>query len=103
MRRISQRTKGDKMPDKKVGHSGRERPITPTQKMEAALSDEGTMNMADPTHDKGKSALVDKFRDREEQWRRGQALHAEDVARAAEWSRQQTAEAHEPAESEGQR
>lgn len=90
------------MPDKKVGHSGRERPITPRQKMEAALSDPGTMNMAEPTHDKGKSALVDNFRDREERWKTEQALHAQEAARAAEPSRQQAAEAGEPAESEGQ-
>ena len=90
------------MPDKKVERSGRERPITPTQKMEAALSDEDTMNMAEPTHDKGKSALVDRFRDREEHWRREQALHAEEAARAAGWNPQQAAEAGEPAESEDQ-
>jgi hypothetical protein len=83
------------MPDKKVERSGRERPMTPTQKMEAALSDEGTMNMAAPTHDKGKSALMDKFRDREEQWRREQALQAQEATQAAEWSREQAAEAEE--------
>ena len=49
--------KGETMSDKKVGRSGG-RPITPTQKMEAALSDPGTMNMADTPHDKGKSVLV---------------------------------------------
>jgi hypothetical protein len=61
------------MADKKVERSGRERPITPTQKMEASLSDPGTMNMADAAHDKGKSALVDKYREREERWRREQS------------------------------
>jgi hypothetical protein len=65
------------MADKKVERSGRERPITPTQKMEASLSDPGTMNMAEAVHDKGRSALVDKFREREEKWRREQALHAQ--------------------------
>jgi hypothetical protein len=60
------------MADKKVERSGRERPLTPTQKMEAALSDPGTMNMANTAHDKGKSALVDKFRERDDQ----QAAHA---------------------------
>ena len=89
------------MPDKKVGHSGRERPITPTQKMEAALSDPGTMNMAEPTHDKGKSALVDNFRDREERWRREQSLHDQEEC-ARQQRGQQAAEAGEPAESEGQ-
>jgi hypothetical protein len=62
------------MADKKVSRIGG-RPITPTQKMEAALSDPGTMNVADAPHDKGKSALADKFREREERWRREQAMH----------------------------
>jgi hypothetical protein len=61
------------MADKKVERSGRERPITPTQKMEASLSDPGTMNMSEAAHDKGKSALVDKYREREERWRREQS------------------------------
>lgn len=61
------------MADKKVERSGRERPTTPTQKMEASLSDPGTVNMADAVHDKGKSALVDKYREREERWRREQS------------------------------
>ena len=65
------------MADKKVERSGRERPITPTQKMEASLSDPGTVNMAQPTHDKGRSALADKYREREERWRREQSLHAQ--------------------------
>jgi hypothetical protein len=65
------------MADKKVERSGRERPITPTQKMEAALSDPGTMNVSQSTHDKGRSALVDKYREREERWRREQSLQAQ--------------------------
>ncbi len=64
------------MADKKVARIGG-RPITPTQKMEAALSDPGTMNVADASHDKGKSALADKFREREERWRREQAIHSQ--------------------------
>ncbi len=90
------------MADKKVERSGRERPLTPTQKMEAALSDPGTLNMADPTRDKGKSALVDKFREREERWRREQALHDQQAAQAAERAKQETAEQgkSEPAEPE---
>jgi len=86
------------MADKKVERSGRERPITPTQKMEAALSDPGTMNMANTTHDKGRSALVDKFRLREERWRRDQAFHDQQAAQEAERSRH---EAAEPAEAVG--
>ena len=72
------------MADKKVERSGRERPLTPTQKMEAALSDPGTLNMADPTRDKGKSDLADKFREREERWRREQALHDQQAVHSTE-------------------
>jgi len=72
------------MADKKVERSGRERPITPTQKMKAALSDPGTMNMADSTHDKGRSALVDKYREREERWRREQSLQAQQAQQERE-------------------
>jgi hypothetical protein len=86
------------MADKKVERSGRERPITPTQKMEAALSDPGTMNMAATTHDKGRSALVDKFKQREERWRRDQALHDQETARASERGRHETTEPVEAAD-----
>jgi hypothetical protein len=93
------------MADKKVERSGRERPLTPAQKMESALSDAGTMSMADPTHDKGKSALVDKFREREERWRKEQALRdrgaAHGAERAAEHGPEDTAEAGETAKAEG--
>lgn len=88
------------MADKKVERSGRERPLTPTQKMEAALSDPGTMNMADTTHDKGKSALVDKFREREERWRRDQALHDQQAAHAAERGRHEAVEPAEPVDQD---
>jgi hypothetical protein len=93
------------MADKKVERSGRERPRTPTQKMNAALSDPGTMSMADPTHDKGKSALVDRFRDREQRWRTEQSLRdreaAHGVEHAAEHVAEDAAEAVETAEAEG--
>ena len=68
------------MADKKVERSGRERPLTPTQKMKAALSDPGTVNMSEVPHDKGKSALVDKFREREERWRREQSLRDQEAS-----------------------
>ncbi len=74
------------MADKKVERSGRERPITPTQKMEASLSDPGTVNMAEAAHDKGKSALVDKYREREERWRREQSLHDQQTNQGRETS-----------------
>jgi hypothetical protein len=86
------------MSDKKVGRSYR-RPITPTEKMESALSDPGTMNVADIPHDKGKSAMVDKFREREEGWRREQSLHDQAAAHAAEPAGRLAAEAGKPAEA----
>jgi Tfp pilus assembly protein PilF len=90
------------MADKKVERSVRGRPLTPTQKMEAALSDPGTLNRSDPSRDKGKSALADKFREREERWRREQALHDQQAAQAADHADSEPAEqgGPEPAEPE---
>jgi hypothetical protein len=95
--RTFQEPKGDNMADKKVDRSSSRRPLTPTQKMTAALSDPGTMDMANPTHDKGRSALVDKFRDREDRWRREQAQHEREASQQ-ETTRQapQEADAGEP-------
>jgi len=95
-------SKGEKMADKKVERSGRQRPLTPTKKMEAALSDPGTMNIADAAHDKGKSALVDKFREREERWRREQALHDQQAAHSTERPHPQTPETGRTPEPAGQ-
>jgi hypothetical protein len=72
------------MADKKVERSGRERPRTPTQKMQAALSDPGTLDMADTTHDKGKSALIDRFREREQRWRTEQTMRDREAAHGVE-------------------
>ena len=86
------------MSDKKVGRSYR-RPITPTEKMESAISDPGTTNVADNPHAKGKSAMVDKFREREEEWRREQSLHDQQAAQhAAEPAELLAVEEGEPAE-----
>jgi hypothetical protein len=90
------------MADKKVERSGRERPLTPTQKMKASLSDQGTVNMAELSHDKGKSALVDRFREREDRWRREQALHAQQTTGEAEQEQRDKAGVGESAESDGQ-
>jgi len=76
------------MADKKVDRHRRERSLTPTEKMKAAISDPGTLNMAEPTHDKGKSALVDKFRKREERWRREQSLHDQEASHSEEVGKQ---------------
>lgn len=63
----------DKKVERNVRSSDQERPSTPTQKMTAALSDSGTVNMAHAEHDKGKSALLDRFRDRDERYRQEQS------------------------------
>lgn len=76
----------DKKVERNVRSSDQERPSTPTQKMTAALSDSGTVNMAHAEHDKGKSALLDRFRDRDERYRQEQsaaALSAEAATGAA--------------------
>ena len=88
------------MSDKKVGRSGG-RPITPTQKMEAARSDPGTVNVADIPHDKGKSVVADKFREREEKWRREQAMHDQQAAHAAEQPGQPAGRPGTTAEQQG--
>lgn len=89
------------MADKKVERSFRERPLTPAQKIKASLSDQGTISMAEPAHDKGKAALVDRFREREDRWRREQALHAQQASGEAEQQRQAEGEG-DSAEPDGQ-
>lgn len=81
----------DKKVDRNVRSSGG--PVTPTESMEVALSHRGTVNVADAAHDRGKSALLDKFRAREERYRREQSLQAraENIAGPSE-------AAEEPAE-----
>ncbi|NLO27734.1 MAG: hypothetical protein GX113_06090 [Actinobacteria bacterium] len=91
------------MADKKVERSVRERPLTPRQKMDAALSDPGTVNMAMPTRDKGKSALADKFREREERWRREQALSDRQASQELGRDTSESSEAGEAGHSEDQR
>lgn len=66
----------DKKVERNVRSSDQERPSTPTQKMTAALSDAGTVNMAHAEHDKGKAALLDRFRDRDERYRQEQSAEA---------------------------
>jgi hypothetical protein len=93
--------KGDEMADKKVERSLRGRPATPVQKMQAALSDQGTLDMSDTRHDKGKSALADKFREREDRWRRDQAFHDRETAHETEANRQTPPEANAEDRGEG--
>ncbi len=66
----------DKKVDRNVRSSDQERPQTPTQKMTGALSDSGNVNIAESDKDKGKTALLDRFRDRDERYRRDQSLAA---------------------------
>jgi hypothetical protein len=66
----------DKKVERNVRASDQERPSTPTQKMMGSLSDTGTINVAGAGKDKGKSALFDRFRDREERYRRAQSIDA---------------------------
>ena len=88
------------MSDKKVGRFGG-RPVTPTEQMERALSDPGTVNVADLPHDKGKSAVADKFREREERWRQEQSLHDRQAAHAMEPGERPATEAGETADAHG--
>ena len=72
------------MADKKVDRSRPDRTINPTQQTTSSLSERGTINMAEPKHDKGKSALLDKFRRREERWRREQSIHDRETGAAGQ-------------------
>ena len=76
----SKARKGDMMADKKVDRYRPEGALRPTQLPKTALPSPGTVNMADPTHDKGKSSILDKFRKREERWRSEQSRHDREAA-----------------------
>ncbi len=89
------------MADKKIARSRGARSLTPTEKLVSAMSDSGTINMAQPTHDKGKSALFDKFRKREERWRQEQALRDSEAAREVEAVRRAGDEEEKPLEQRG--
>lgn len=60
------------MADKKVDRNTRlsGAPVTRTEGAEASRPQHETAGTADLTHDKGKTALLDKFRAREEQYHR---------------------------------
>lgn len=66
----------DKKVDRNVRSSEEERPVTPQEKLESSISKRGTLNMAKLAADKAKSALLDRFRQREERYRREQASAA---------------------------
>lgn len=60
------------MADKKVDRNTRLSggPVTRTESAEVSRPEHETAGTADLTHDKGKAALLDKFRAREEQYHR---------------------------------
>ncbi len=71
------------MADKKVDRYRPERALDPTQQSRSDLSSPGAVGLGDSTHDKRKLALFDKFRRREERWRREQSLHDREAADTA--------------------
>jgi hypothetical protein len=90
------------MADKKVDRYRPERALDPTQQLSSALSNTGTVNMADTTHDKGKSSLIDKFRRREERWRREQSLHDREATEVIGLTHREGASTStEPADDQG--
>lgn len=67
----------DKKVERNVRSSDEERPTTPTEKLQSSISKAGTINMAHLSADKAKSTLLDKFREREERYRREQSVAAQ--------------------------
>lgn len=67
----------DKKVERNVRSSDEERPTTPQEKLEASISKTGTLNMSNLAADKARSALLDRFREREERYRREQAAAAQ--------------------------
>ncbi len=81
------------MADKKVDRFRPEGALRPTQLTKTALPSPGTVNMAESTHDKAKSSVLDKFRRREERWRREQSMHDRVAAELTELSNHSAASA----------
>ncbi len=67
----------DKKVERNVRSSDEERPTTPTEKLQSSISKAGTLSMAHLAADKAKSTLLDKFREREERYRREQSAAAQ--------------------------
>lgn len=68
----------DKKVERNVRSSDIEHPHTPTEKLTSSLSAEGTLNTEHPRQDKAKAELLDKFRERDERYRREQATESEE-------------------------
>ncbi len=66
----------DKKVERNLRSSEEERPVTPSEKLQASLSDKNTLNMAQSAKDRAKPALLDRFREREERYRMEQAARA---------------------------
>lgn len=66
------------MADKKVGRSIRpsEETRSPSEQLASSLSDKNTISTADPIRDRAKATLADRFREREERYRREQSVKA---------------------------
>jgi len=60
----------DKKVERNVRSSDQEHPRTPTEKLTASLSSEGTLNTENAENDKARATLLDKFKDRDERYRR---------------------------------
>lgn len=64
----------DKKVERNVRSSDEERPTTPTEKLQSSISKTGMLSMAHRAADRDKSALLDRFREREERYRREQSI-----------------------------
>ena len=60
----------DKRVERNVRSSDQEQPRTPTEKLTASLSSEGTLNTEDAENDKARATLLDKFKERDDRYRR---------------------------------
>jgi hypothetical protein len=67
----------DKKVERNIRSSEEERPITPSQKFQASTSDGGTLKVPEKTDSKARDALLDRFREREQRFRREQSDHAQ--------------------------
>jgi len=70
------------MADKKVDRYRPKRSLPPTQSGKAAPSGPGTIGTAEDEREGRRTALLDKFRKREERWRSQQALHDREAGEA---------------------
>jgi len=85
------------MADKKVDRYRPERALDATQQTKTALSTPDKADLAEWKRFKGRSSLLDKFRSREERWRREQSLRDREAAGSAGIASQfSTSQAAEP-------